>query len=295
MANEMKGRVVAITGANAGIGRATAEALARMGARVLACGRNAQKLDVAVAEIKAKTGNGEVEALVGDLASLKDVARLADEISARAEELDVLINNAGLTVDRRMDSVDGYELTFAVNHLAPFVLTNRLLAQLEFSTAGRVVTVSSAMHTRVKALDVATLADPPAVDWGTTYGASKLCNILFTRALARRYPRGAVTANCLHPGVIATEIGGGGDLSGVTGLAWRVAKWFMPGPEKGARTSVFLATSTDVDEVSGEYFVNRKVAPTSALARDEALGEALWAESERLAVAVLGDRALGDG
>lgn len=290
MADEMKGRVVAITGANAGIGRATAEALARMGARVLACGRNAQKLDAAVADIKAKTGNDGVEALVADLASLKDVARLADRIGERAAVLDVLINNAGLTVDRRIDSADGYELTFAVNHLAPFVLTNRLLPRLE-RAKGRVVTVSSAMHARIKALDVAALADPPTVDWARTYGASKLCNILFTRALARRC-EGAVTANCLHPGVIATEIGDGGDLSGLTAVAWRVAKWFMPGPEKGARTSVHLASSPAVGEVSGAYFVNRSVARTSRLAQDDALAEALWAESERLAVAALGDGAL---
>lgn len=288
MADEMKGKVVVVTGANAGIGRATAEALARMGARVLACGRDAAKLDAAVADIRRVSGRDAVEPLLADLSSMVEVAGLADAIAEKTDRLDVLINNAGLTIDRRVDTADGYELTFAVNHLAPFLLTTRLLPLLEASAPARVVTVSSALHARVKAMDVAALADPPSHDWGATYGQSKLCNVLFTRALARRLEGTGVTANCLHPGVIATDMGDDGDLRGLAGVAWRVMKWFMPGPAKGARTSVYLASSPAVADVSGEYFVKCAVARTSRLARDAELGEALWLESERLVAAALG-------
>ncbi len=281
----MSGKVVVVTGANTGIGKATAAGLAGMGARVLACGRNRQKLDAAVAEIRQATGNPAVEPLVADLASMQQVIGLADAIAAATDRLDVLINNAGVFLDRRVETADGYDLTFAVNHLAPFALTTRLLPLLKASAPARIVTVSSALHARVGALDVAALA---AGGGSAAYGQSKLCNVLFTRALARRLAGSGVTANCLHPGVIATEIGDDGDLRGVMGFFWRLIKAFMPGPAKGARTSIHLATSPAVADVSGEYFDKCKPAKSSGLSKDAALADALWAESEARLAAALG-------
>ena len=285
---QMAGKVVVVTGANAGIGQATAEGLARMGARVLACGRNPEKLYPAVGFIRSVTGNDAVEPLLADLSSMKQVVALAEAIAAKTDRLDVLINNAGVFVNRRIDTEDGYELTFAVNHLAPFVLTTRLLPLLKASAPARVVTVSSALHARVSSFDVAALARPPAGSPSMAYNHSKLCNVLFTRALAARLAGTGVTANCLHPGVIATEIGDDGDLSGFGGFFWRLIKKFMPGPEAGARTSLHLASAAEVAEVSGEYFNKCAVAKSSARSKDMALADALWAESEARAAEALG-------
>lgn len=281
----MSGQVVLVTGANTGIGRATAEALAGMGARVFVGGRNAAKVDAAVAAIRQTTGNDAVEPLVGDLASLAAVRRLADALLSRTERLDVLINNAGVFLNQRRDSADGFELTFAVNHLAPFALTTALLPLLKASAPARIVTVSSALHSKPKTLDVAALADPPKFSGSAAYGRSKLCNVLFTRALARRLEGTGVTANCLHPGVIATEIGDDGDLTGAFGFVWRLIKTFMPGPADGAKTSVHLASAAEVADTTGEYFDKCRPARSSPLSKDAALAEALWAESERLVAA----------
>jgi retinol dehydrogenase-12 len=294
MSNEMKGQVVAVTGANAGIGRATARALAAMGAKVLACGRDRGRLDEAIASIRAEVPGAEVTPLVADLSSVNDVRGLAGQIRAQTDRLDVLINNAGIGVDRRQETVDGFELTFAVNHLAPFVLTTELLDLLEASAPARVITVSSANHVGAKTLDLKDLQSRRRFAWQDVYARSKLCNVLFTRELSRRLAGTAVTVNCLHPGVIATEFGAGGDLRGLNAWMFRVLKWFLPGPERGARTSVYLASSPEVAETTGRYFADCKLKEPSRLATDDELAAALWRESERLADSVPRSPSSGD-
>ena len=286
MSNEMNGQVVVVTGANAGIGRATARALAAMGAKVLACGRDRGRLDEAIASIRAEVPGAEVTPLVADLSSVNEVRGLAEQIRAHTDRLDVLINNAGVGVDRRQETVDGLELTFAVNHLAPFVLTTELLDLLESSAPARVITVSSENHVGAKTLDLEDLQSRKRFAWQDVYARSKLCNVLFTRELARRLAETGVTANCLHPGVIATEFGAGGDLRGLNAWMFRVLKWFLPGPERGARTSVYLASSPEVAETTGRYFADCKPKEPSPLAADDELAAALWRESERLADSV---------
>lgn len=280
---DMSGKVVAITGANAGIGRATAEALARMGAKVLACGRNKAKLETAAESICAITGNSKVETLVADLSRLSEIRQLAKAIAKRTDRLDVLINNAGLGVDRRIESVDGFELNFAVNYLAPFVLTNELLPLLEASAPSRVVTVSSALHASIKSLDLNDLQSSGHFKWDAAYNRAKLACILFSNELARRMEGTGVTANSLHPGVIATEFGADGDLNGFNALIFRIMKWFLPRPETGAQTSIYLATAPELASVSGRYFEKCREKEPSKLAQDEALARKLWAETEAMA------------
>ena len=280
---DMGGKVVVVTGANAGIGRATALALAHMGARVLACGRDEARLNAAVEVMRRVTGNQQVEALVADLSSVAEVRSLAASIIDRAPRLDVLINNAGVAVNSESRTADDLELTFAVNYMAPFVLTTELLPLLKESAPSRVVTVSSAMHTAVKRLDLDDLPRPRRFSWRDAYGRSKLANILFTRALARRLAGARVTATSLHPGVIATDFGGDGDLTGVTGWLFGVAKYFLPGPDAGARTSVYLASSPEVEGRSGGYYEKCREKAPSKLAQDDELAERLWRLSEELA------------
>lgn len=282
---DMSGKVVAITGANSGIGRATAQALAGMGATVLACGRSRAKLDEAVAGIREATGNPQVHALVADLSVLAEVRGLAQQIRDRTDRLDVLINNAGIGSDRRIETPDGFELTFAVNHLAPFVLTTALLPLLEATAPARVVTVSSGMYVSVKDFDLDDLQSAEgAWVWQKVYARSKLANVLFTRELARRLEGRGVTATCLHPGVIDTGFGDDGDLRGLNALMFRVMKWFLPGPERGAETSVYLASSPEVEGVTGRYFEKCRDKPMSPLAMDDALAAELWTRSEALLV-----------
>ncbi len=276
---DLTGRVVAITGATSGIGRATAEALARMGARVLACGRNPDKLRAAVSEIRCVTGNDDVEGLVADLASLAEVRFLASEIRERTDRLHVLINNAGLAMGHRAVSADGFELTFAVNHLAPFLLTTELLDLLRASAPARVITVSSAVHAALRHMDLDDLRGETDYAWMEAYKRSKLANVLFTRGLSGRLQSTGVTANCLHPGVIAT--GFGGSLAGILKRGWELMKLFLPGPEVGARTSIYLASAFEVAEVTGQYFDNCRVAAPGKLALDDDLAERLWRVSER--------------
>lgn len=279
---EMTGKVVAVTGANAGIGRATAEALAGMGATVLLCGRNAAKLEDAANAMRSSTGNDCVRTFVADLSSMAEVRGLAAAIQESTDRLDVLINNAGVGVDRRVETVDGFELVFAVNYLAAFVLTTELLPLLKASAPARVVTVSSALHASVKTLDLDDLQSRNGFKWDTVYNRAKLASILFSAALARRLDGSGVTSNSLHPGVVATEFGSDGDLNGFNALMFRVMKWFLPGPIAGAQTSIYLASAPEVGQVSGRYFEKFAEKAPSKLAQDEVLAEKLWAATETL-------------
>ena len=276
----MTSRVVLITGATNGIGRATAEALAAAGATVVVHGRSREKAEAAARDVAEKTGHRGVEAIVADFGELDQVRRMAAEFRARHGRLHVLVNNAGLVAFDRRATHDGFESHFAVNHLAPFLLTNLLLETLTAGAPARIVTVSSALHARGR-IDFADLQAKRRYGGVSAYANSKLANVLFTTELARRLQGSGVTANCLHPGVVATGLAN--DNKGLFALGWRVAKNFMISPEKGARTSVFLAESPEVEGVSGRYFDDcREVSPAAA-AREEETARRLWQVSEELA------------
>jgi NAD(P)-dependent dehydrogenase (short-subunit alcohol dehydrogenase family) len=273
-------RVAVVTGASAGIGLHTAIGLARAGMRVILVGRDGERTEHARRFVADRVANAPLETALADFGNLAAVRGLADEILARHNRLDVLVNNAGLTIQRFTLSANGYELVLAVNHLAPFLLTNLLLDRLKASAPARIVTVASQAH-HSGHIGPADMTKPDNWSALAAYSRSKLANILFTRALARRLDAATVTASCLHPGVINTAIGDHAGLLG--GLAWRLARPFMPGPAKGAETSIFLATTPNPTPFHGAYLIDRKIAVPSARARDDALGEALWAESARLA------------
>ncbi|MDH3438802.1 MAG: SDR family oxidoreductase [Betaproteobacteria bacterium] len=276
----MTGRTCVVTGATRGIGRPTAEALARMGATVVVHGRDSAAVGAVCRELTRSSGNSRVTGVVADLSSLADVRRLAREIAARHERLDVLVNNAGLGAIRRNTTADGYEWVFAVNHLAPFLLTNLLLEQLAASAPARVVTVSSMAYRRA----VLDLDDP---NWERrkynglqAYGASKLANILFTIELARRLEGRGVTANCLHPGGVATNIF---NNMGFFGRAFSVlARPLLLSATAGAATSVYLASSPEVANVSAKFFDKCKETALTPAAQDRAAAQRLWEISERL-------------
>jgi NAD(P)-dependent dehydrogenase (short-subunit alcohol dehydrogenase family) len=272
-------RVAIVTGATAGIGLYTALGLARQGMRLVMVGRDPGRTERARRLVVERSGSDRVETALADFASLAAVRRLAEALLAGHERIDLLVNNAGLISPRFQLSEDGYELAFAVNHLAPFLLTNLLLDRLRASAPARIVTVASQAHRGFR-LDLSEVTRPR--DWTplSAYGRSKLCNILFTRALARRLDANQVTAACLHPGVVATAIG---DHAGALArFGWRLAKPFLIGPEKGAATSLFLATVADPIPFHGAYVIGNRIAEPDAVARDDRLGEELWSESARL-------------
>ena len=276
--------VALVTGASAGIGLHTALGLARAGFRVVMAGRDGARTERACRSVTERSGSTLIEPELADFASLGAVRGLAERVLAKHDRLDLLVNNAGLIAPRLQLSEDGYELTIAVNHLAPFLLTNLLLDRLRASTqldksGARIVTVASQSH-RGARLDLTRLAGRE--DWTPlkAYGRSKLCNILFTRALARRLQGSGVVASCLHPGVVATKIG---DRAGsLTGFGWRLVKPFLTTPEDGAATSLFLATTPDPAPFHGAYVIAKRIAQPDSTALDDALGERLWTESARL-------------
>ena len=281
----MTGKRVLVTGANTGIGKWTAIGLAERGAAVVIHSRNPEKGRAAQDEIRRQSGSADVDLLLADFSSLAEVRRLAAEVVERYPRLDVLVNNAGLISGRRAESADGYELTFAVNHLAPFLLTTLLLDRIVASAPARIVTVSSRAHLR-SAIDFDDLDLRHGYQAMEAYSRSKLANVLFTRELARRLEGTGVTANCLHPGVVRSDFGSSGDLGGMMGAGWAVMQPFLLSPKQGADTSIHLATSPDVAGISGEYFDRRRVARTSTRARDMAAAAELWRVSaERVGLA----------
>ena len=269
---------IVITGATNGIGLAAVEKLAATGALLTIVARDEQKADATAERLRA--AGGEVDVLLADLGVQASVRRLADELLERYPRIDVLVNNAGAMFASRRLSPDGVELTWALNHLAPFLLTNLLTDLLVASAPARVVTVSSNAHTRAT-LD---LDDPQFERRGyaafTVYGQSKLANILFTLELAERLQGRGVTANCLHPGFVRSQFGM--RTNGLLAAGIRVARLFAITPEQGARTSIYLATSPEVADVTGRYFVNRRVATPRPQATDAELARRLWDASERM-------------
>jgi retinol dehydrogenase 12 len=268
----MRGKTVVITGASSGIGREAALELAKRGATVVPVGRDAKRTDAVARKVGA-------EPLQADFSSLDDVRRLGRTLLERYDRIDVLVNNAGLVSGRRRLTADGLELTMAVNHFAPFLLTNLLLERLAASAPARVVTTASDAH-RGGHIDVGDLNGERRWSAWSAYGTSKLANILFTRALARRLEGTGVVANCLHPGVIRTGLARGAPLP--IRLGWRAASVFFGSPRKGASTIVYLVSAPEAAEVSGGYFVDSRPASPSAQAQDDALAEQLWERSVQL-------------
>jgi retinol dehydrogenase-12 len=276
---DMSGKICLITGATSGIGEVTARRLAGMGAAVTIVGRSAERAASTAARIKAATG-ATVELLIADLTSQTEVRRLADAFLARHSRLDVLINNAGAVFSRRLESVDGIEMTWALNHMSYFLLTNLLLEALRAAAPSRIVNVASDAHSGARIN-----FDDPQFQRGygawRAYNQSKLANILFTAELARRLEGTGVTANALHPGFVASNFGkNNGGLFGILiGLAQRVA---AISPEAGAETAVFLASSPEVAGVSGQYFDKCRAIAPSAEAQDRTAAARLWEISEAL-------------
>ena len=275
----MPERTALVTGGSAGIGLHTALGLARAGLCVILGGRDRERTEAARRLVAERVPGARVDIALADFSSLQAVRELAADIRARHERIDVLVNNAGLISPRPAFSAEGYELTLAVNHLAPFLLTNLLLDRLTASAPARIVTVASQAH-RGARIDPRMLTWPAVWSPLSAYGRSKLANILFTRALARRLDPTTVTACCLHPGVIATDIGN--RAGRIAGLGWRLAKPFLSGPDKGAETSIFLATTADPTPFHGAYVIGTSVTEPDHVACDDEIGEALWQESARL-------------
>lgn len=276
----MQGKVCLITGATSGIGLESARALARAGATVVLSGRDKGRGEAALTEVRRTVPDAKVELLLADLTSLASVRQLAQDFKARHSRLDVLLNNAGLMLDRRKVTPDGFEATFATNHLSHFLLTHLLLDLLERSGPSRVVNVSSEAH-RMGSLD---FLDDPQAERGYSgmkvYGNSKLANILFSRGLARRLQGTKVTVNSLHPGVVRT--GFGLNSEGFFKHLVKLAAPFMLSAEGGARTSVFLASSPEVEGMSAKYFIKSKVARESKAAQSDEAAEKLWRKSAEL-------------
>ena len=274
----MDGKVALVTGGTSGIGKATATALAAMGADVVIVGRDPERGERAAAEIRAQTG-GRVDLALADLSSQAEVRNLAEEFRRRYDRLDVLVNNAGLVQSKRSETEDGLETTFAINHLAPFLLTNLLQDLLEKSAPSRVVTVSSEAE-RWGNIDFDDLQSKKRYRGFPVYGMTKLANIMFTHELAERLEGTGVTATCMHPGAVNTRFGT--NNTGPMTILFRLFKPFMRSPEQGADTVIWLASSPDVEGVSGRYYSDRKPVEPKKIANDPAARRRLWEESERL-------------
>ena len=272
----MEGKTCLVTGATSGIGQATALRLAERGATVIAVGRDRVRGEQAAAAIRRQVLGARVEVLTADLSRLGQVRTLASQVQARHPRLDVLVDNAGVAKSRRELTADGLGVTFATNHLGPFLLTNLLLDLLCRSAPARVITVSSDRHTQQRSIPWGDLQ--PGHD--CTYKVSKLLNIVFTYELARRLAATGVTANCLSPGFVRTDLGR--EATGAFRVFLRLTRPFQSSPEAGARTSVYLATSPEVAEVSGRYFEDCALAESSALAHDPAQAKRLWQLSTQL-------------
>ncbi|HTN90751.1 MAG TPA: SDR family oxidoreductase [Sorangium sp.] len=284
MAKDLEGKVFLVTGATEGIGKAAALEFARRGATLVLVGRSQEKSERVVSELAAASGNDRIELLLGDLSRLADVRAVADAFRAKHDRLDVLVNNAGAYFNECRLSADGIEMTFALNHVAYFLLTTRLLDLLQKTPGARVISTSSGGH-RVGKVDLATIAKRDGRAGMRAYSDSKLANVLFTRELARRLAGSGATANCYHPGFVHTGfsrgfLGKSGPVT--TWLVERAGRLLARSPEKGAETLVWLATSPEAATFNGEYFYDRKVATVSKLAQDDALARGLWKLSEQL-------------
>lgn len=269
----MKNKIILITGGNTGIGLQTAIGLAKLGAQIIIACRNKKKGETAVTEIQSASNNENISFIHCDLSSFKSIQSTAKFFLAQHQQLDVLINNAGIVMGECKPTQEGYEMQFGVNHLGHFYLTQLLLETLQNTPKSRIVNVSSKAHYGGK-IDFNSLTCPqnnysPII----AYRQAKLANVLFTRELAKRYPN--IISNCLHPGVVGTEIGTK-EVSWWVKLIWKLGKPFMLKPEQGADTSIYLASSPDVAHISGQYFDAKKQYKPSPEGRDEKVAKKLW-------------------
>jgi NAD(P)-dependent dehydrogenase (short-subunit alcohol dehydrogenase family) len=275
----MEDEVALITGGTSGIGKAAATALAAMGAEVVVSGRNKERGEAAVGEIRARSGSEKVSLMLADLAVQAEVRGLAQAFKERHDRLDVLVNNAGVIQSKRTETPDGIESTLAVNHLAPFLLTNLLLDLLKESAPSRIITVSSEAR-RGAEIDFDDLQSERRYRAFPVYGMTKLANILFTYELAERLEGTGVVANCLHPGSVNTNFANNNRSLGT--LIFRAFKPFMRTPEQGADTVVYLAVSPETGKMTGRYLTDRKVISSYEEPHDVLAQKRLWEVSEEL-------------
>jgi len=278
--SSMQGKICMVTGANSGIGKATALALAQMGATVVMVCRDCARGEEARREITTKSKNNAVDLLQADLSSQQSIHQLVEHFKQRYTHLHVLINNAGASFPGRRETVDGLEMTLAVNYLAPFLLTHLLLDVLKASAPARIVNVSSGSH-KAGYIKLDNLQSKNPYGSMKVYGQAKLAVVLFTYELARHLEGTGVTVNCLHPGFVATHFGQR-DAGPAFGLLVKVIGSFGTSPEKGAKTSIFLASSPEVEGVTGNYFVKSMPRRSAAISYDESLQRQLWEQSVKL-------------
>ena len=281
-AADLTGKVCVVTGATAGIGRETALALAKMGATVVIVARDAAKASRTADEIEKAAPDAKVDVVLADFASLDAVRAAAREIGARYRTVNVLVNNAGVAQKHRTLSADGYELTFAVNHLAPFLFTREMLPLLQAGAPARIVNVASAAEAHGP-IDFDDLQTEQNYVGFRVYGKTKLMNMLFTYELAQRLANTGVTVNCLHPGAVATDL-----LRQIPWWLYAIISPFLLTPEQGAKTQIFLASSPSVEGASGGYYVKSKAARSSPRSYDVNARKRLWDVSETLVTAVVG-------
>ncbi len=275
----MAGRVCVVTGANSGIGKATAMGLAEMGATVILVCRSKEKGEAALSEIRGKSGNNSLDLMLADMSSMRSVRQLASEFRRKYDRLHVLVNNAGLFMFTRTTTGDRLETTFEVDYLSHFLLTGLLIDLLKASAPSRLVEVSSVAHYNGH-IDFDDLQGEKGYGGWKAYSQAKLAQVLFTYELARRLKGTGVTANCLHPGAVATNIWS--RPLGRAGFIMKLLRLFMMGPEGGAKTPIYLASSPDVEGVSGKYFTNKKEKESSKESNDEQVARRLWLVSEEL-------------
>lgn len=268
----MLNKICLITGANSGVGKATAMGLAQMGAHVLMVVRDRQKGETARAEIVAQSGNPNIDVLIADLAEQDSICQLANRIQQDYAQIDVLVNNAAVVLSDYTTTVDGIETTLAVNVLAPFLLTHLLLPQIHKSTYARIINVSARGYARHINLD--NLEDPEAYEGIRAYTQSKLMNILFTFQLAKKLVHTHITVNCLHPGIIRTRLDR--DIKGSLGLFFNVLSPFMGDAQKGAQTSIYLASDPAVAGITGKFYLARKEHATSPITHDDSIMMRFW-------------------
>ncbi|MBI4850588.1 MAG: SDR family oxidoreductase [Acidobacteria bacterium] len=273
-------KICLVTGATAGIGKVTAQTLAQEGAKVIIVSRSKEKCTTTVSEIKEQTANKEVEFIAADLSSQQEIYKLADEFKKRYSHLDILVNNAGAVFTSRETSADKLEMTFALNHLNYFLLTNLLIDPLKASPAARIVNVSSMAHESGQINFDDLQSEHRYSGWGA-YCQSKLANVLFTYELASRLKNTKITANALHPGVVGTNFGS--NNRGFMAMFVRLyLKLFSISDKEGAQTSIYLATSPEVENVTGKYFVKKKVRNSAPISYNQALASRLWQVSMEL-------------
>ena len=282
MSKDMQNKIVMVTGATNGIGLEAAKALAGMGATIVGVGRNPQKCADVAAQITTATGNAKVEFLVADLSVQAQVRQLAATFKQKYQRLDVLLNNAGGYFTKREVTADGIELTWALNHLNYFLLTDLLLDVLKASTPARIVNVSSAAHSMVKGIHFEDVEYKQGFSGWPVYSQSKLANVMFTYELARRLQGTKVTANALHPGFVATGFGHNNSGGLMTFGLNMVQMLVATKPAQGAETSIYLASSPQVEGVTGKYFSSSKEAKSSAASHDVDAQKRLWALSEQM-------------